>query len=203
MVYRTRKISKAKYNKHKEITFHSVKIIQLMSIKRPWRKYRFLIMTVSIILTLPTVTLSVDSRELTKLHFDEDVNREARNAVQSLIRKKKKAYSEEKLKANTANPKKLEETVKELGLQSNRSPSCDICLKKKEGLTFDPCAVSVVFWKFYSNLASNLVNKLSAAVNEFGLLYVEVYLKNVLYLQGNKFTFQTIESSSVLKGILL
>ena len=105
MVYRTRKISKAKYNKHKEITFRSVKIIQLMSIKRPWRKYRFLIMVVSIILTLPTVTLSVDSRE--KLHFDEDVYKEARNAVQSLIRKKKKAYSEEKLKANTTNPKKL------------------------------------------------------------------------------------------------
>ena len=44
--------------------------------------------------------------KLTKLHVDEDLYKEARNAVQNLIRKKKKAYFEEKLKANTANPKK-------------------------------------------------------------------------------------------------
>ena len=57
--------------------------------------------------------------KLTKLHVDEDLYREARNAVQNLIWKKKKAYFEEKLKANTANPKKLWETLKELGLQNN------------------------------------------------------------------------------------
>ena len=43
--------------------------------------------------------------KLTKLHVDEDLHREARNAVQNLIRENKKAYFEEKLKANTANPK--------------------------------------------------------------------------------------------------
>ena len=37
MVYFTRKISRAKYNKHKEITFRSLKITQMMCIKRPWR----------------------------------------------------------------------------------------------------------------------------------------------------------------------
>ena len=57
--------------------------------------------------------------KLTKLHVDEDLYREARNAVQNLIRKKTKAYFEEKLKANTANPKKVWETLKELGLQNN------------------------------------------------------------------------------------
>ena len=36
-------------------------------------------------------------------------------------------------------------------------------------------------------------------MNKFGLLSVEAYYKNVLHLQENKFTFQTIESSSVLK----
>ena len=54
------------------------------------------------------------------------------------------------------------------------------------------------FKKFYSTLASNLVEKLPAAVNKFGLHSVEVY-KNVLHLQENNFTFQTTESSSVLK----
>ena len=138
---------------------------------------------------------------MTKLHVDEDLYKEARNAVQNLIRKKKKAYFEEKLKANTANPKKLWETLKELGLQNNRSPSSNICLKKKDGLTFDPFAISEVFQKFYSNLASNLVDKLPAAVDKFGLHSVEVYYKNVLQLQENKFIFHAIESNSVLKPL--
>ena len=66
-------------------------------------------------------------------------------------------------------------------------------------MTFDPFAISEFFQKFYSNLASNLVDKLPAAVSKFGLHYVEVYYKNVLQLQENKFIFHTIESSSVLK----
>ena len=72
--------------------------------------------------------------------------KEARNAVQNLIRKKKKAYFEEKLKTNTANPKNLWETLKERGLQNNRSPS-GICLKKKDGLTFDLFAI----FEFFKN----------------------------------------------------
>ena len=88
---------------------------------------------------------------------------------------------------------------KELGLQNNKSPSSNICLKNKDGLAFDPFAISEVFQKFYSNLASNLVNKLPATVNKFGLHSLEVYYKNVLWLEENKFIFHTIESNSVLK----
>ena len=91
-----------------------------------------------------------------------------------LFKKKKKAYFEEKLQANTANPKKLWETLKELGLKNNRSPSSDICLRKKDGLTFDHFAISQVFQKFYSNLASNLVDKFPVTVNKFGLHYVDI-----------------------------
>ena len=40
----------------------------------------------------------------TKLHVDEEIYKEVQNTVQNLIRKKKKAYFEEKLKENTANP---------------------------------------------------------------------------------------------------
>ena len=67
----------------------------------------------------PNVINYIKKIKLTKLHVDEDLYREARNAVQNLIRKKTKAYFEEKLKANTANPKKVWETLKELGLQNN------------------------------------------------------------------------------------
>ena len=42
----------------------------------------------------------------TKLHVDEELYKEVWNTVQNLIRKKKKAYFEEKLKENTANLKK-------------------------------------------------------------------------------------------------
>ena len=45
--------------------------------------------------------------KLTKLRVDEDLYRKAQNAVQNLIRKNKKLYLKEKLKANTASPKKL------------------------------------------------------------------------------------------------
>ena len=91
------------------------------------------------------------------------------------------------------------QNLRNLVLQNNRSPLSDICLKKKEDLTFEPFAISEVFQKLYSNLGSNLVNKLLAAVIKFDLHSVEVYYKNILQLQENKFTFQTFESSSVLK----
>ena len=133
---------------------------------------------------------------MTKLHVDEDLYKEARNAVQNLIRKKKKAYFEEKLKANTANPKKLWETLKELGLQNNRSPYSNICLKKKDGLTFDPFATSEVFQKFYSNLASNLIDKLPAAVNKFGLILYKFIIK--MYFSCRKINLSSIQLNQTL-----
>ena len=66
-------------------------------------------------------------------------------------------------------------------------------------MTFNPFAISEVFQKFYSNLASKLLDKLLAAVNKFGLHSIQVYYKNVLDLQENRFIFQKIKSSPVLK----
>ena len=56
----------------------------------------------------------------TKLHVDKEIYKERRNTVQTLIRKKKKAYFEEKLKENTANPKKLWKTLKQLDLPKKK-----------------------------------------------------------------------------------
>ena len=50
--------------------------------------------------------------KLTKLHADRDIFKEARNTVQSLIRKQKKTYFEGKLQANATNPRKLWENLK-------------------------------------------------------------------------------------------
>ena len=102
--------------------------------------------------------------KLTKLHVDEKIYEEAQNIVQNLIRKKKKAYFEEKLKENTHTQKKFFwKTLKQLGLPDKRSPSTNICLEAKYGLTFDPYTISEVFKKIFSNLANNLVQKLPAA----------------------------------------
>ena len=81
-----------------------------------------------------------------KLHVDEEIYKVARNTVHNLIRKKKKAYFEEKLKESTANPKKLWKTLK-----------------------FDPFTFSKLFKKLYSSLTNDLVQKLPAAARKFDI----------------------------------
>ena len=90
------------------------------------------------------------------MHVDEEIYNEAQNTVQNLIRKKKKAYFEEKLKKNSANPKKLWKTLKQLGLLEKSLPCADVCQKVEEDLKFDPFRISELFKKFYSNLANDL-----------------------------------------------
>ena len=50
--------------------------------------------------------------KLTKLHVDKEIYKVARNVIQILIRRKKKAYFENKLKENTKNPQKTLENIK-------------------------------------------------------------------------------------------
>ena len=102
-------------------------------------------------------TNSIKNFKSTKLSVDEEIYKEARHTVQNLIRKKKKAYFEEKIKENTANPKKLWKTLKQLGLPEKRLPCTDVCLKVEEDLKFDPFTISELFKKFYCNLANDLV----------------------------------------------
>ena len=107
----------------------------------------------------------------TKLHFDEEM---VRNTVQNLIRKKKKAYFDEKLKEITANPKKLWKTLKQLGLPEKRLPCTDVC-PKVEDLKFDPFTISELFKKLYSNLANDLIHKLAAAPKKFDIEAIKDY----------------------------
>ena len=148
MVYCTRKISRAKYNKHKEITFRSLKnysvdvyeevlekglIPNYDNFNNPDLTYSDFISrlesVINVVAPIKTVRIKNNTREwfdgeigeeiykrdnlhkkfkLTKLHVYEDLYKEARNAVQNLIRKKKKTYFEGKLKANTVNLKNFE-----------------------------------------------------------------------------------------------
>ena len=146
MVYCTRKISRAKYNKHKQITFRSLKNYSVDVYKEALEKVSIpnydnfdnpdlaysdftsrLENVINVVAPFKTVTIKNNTRKwfdgeigeevykrdkmheqfkLNKLYVDGDLYKEARDANQNLIWKKKKANFEEKLKANTANPKK-------------------------------------------------------------------------------------------------
>ena len=123
--------------------------------------------------------------KLTKLHVDKEIYKEARNVVQNLIRRKKKAFFENKLKTQKTQ-KKLWKTLKQLGLPGKRSPSTNICLETENGLTFDPYTISEMFKKLFSNLANDLVQKLPAAANKFGNKSVEDYYNDMFNLYPKK-----------------
>ena len=152
LIYCTRKIPKAKYNRHKETTFSSLKNYLPDAYKGTLERISFpnyenfdnpdvtysdfitrLDCVTNAIAPFKTVRIKNNASEWfdgeiaekihtrdklykkfksTKLHIDEEIYKEVRNTVQNLLRKKKKAYFEEKLKENTANPKKTLENIR-------------------------------------------------------------------------------------------
>ena len=82
---------------------------------------------------------------------------------------KKKQYFEEKLSENIAKPKELWQTLKSLGLPNKKNSPSNICLKDKNGLSFDSLSIAETFKKYYSSLAGNLVLKLPKPSNNFGI----------------------------------
>ena len=120
MVYCTRKISRAKYNKHKEITFRSLKNYSV-DVYKNYENFGNLDLAysdfisrlesvINVVAPIKTVRIKNNTREwfdgeigeeiykrdklhkkfkLTKLHVDEDLYKEARNAVQNYIGKRK------------------------------------------------------------------------------------------------------------------
>ena len=89
----------------------------------------------------------------------------ARNDVQRTIKQKKKQYFEEKLLENIANPKELWQTLKLLELPNKENSSSNICLKTRNGLSFDSLSIVQIFKKHYSSLAENLLLKLPKPPN--------------------------------------
>ena len=65
--------------------------------------------------------------------------------------------------------------MKQLGQPDKRSPSTNIFLEAKNGLTFDPYTISEVFKKLFSNLANH-------------------YYNDMFNLNPKKLTFQTIQT---------
>ena len=83
--------------------------------------------------------------EMSRFHVDKDNHKEAKNDLQKLIRKKKKAYFKSKLTENIGEPKELWNCLKPLGLKFEGSIFNINCLDVKD--------IAKDFSTFFSSLA--------------------------------------------------
>ena len=109
-----------------------------------------------------------------RLNIDWEIYKEARSDVQRTIKRKKKQYFEEKLSENIAKPKQLWQTLKSLGLRKKKNSLSNICLRDKNGLSFDSLSIAETY---YSSLPENFVLKLPKTPNNFGIQSVNNYYK--------------------------
>ena len=134
----------------------------------------------------------------TRLNNDNLSYKKAQNYVQCLIKKKKKEYVKGKLDDNIGKPKELWKTLKSLGLSVTNKSGAKICLKAENELSFDPKTNSEIFMKFFANLASDLVKKLPAPPNKFGMNTVKAYYKKY-NLHRDAFSFSATTNDNILK----
>ena len=87
------------------------------------------------------------------------------------------------------------ENIKTIKFARKRSFYTDICLKSKEGFTFDSFSMSKSIQKFYLNLANDLVHIFPSAARKFDIEYVEKYY--MFDLSHNELTFRTVQTKSV------
>ena len=101
-------------------------------------------------------------KSLRGLEFVTNVNfKKASNHVQNLIKKKKKSFVVGKLNENLGKPKDLWKCLKSLGLSSGNNSPSKICLNDKGRPSFDDKTNAEILKDFFSNLASDLVKKLT------------------------------------------
>ena len=103
-----------------------------------------------------------------------------------------------KLNENIGELKELWKSLKSLGLPSKKASPSTICLEKDGILSFDSKTNAEIFRDFYSNLASDLLNKLLSPPNKFGKEAVKKYYENI-NLDGKSFSFRPTTQASVLK----
>ena len=125
--------------------------------------------------------------------------KQLRNRVQNLVRQAKRHYLSNKLDENKNNPRKLWDTLKGLGYSNKCSKSCSkINLEIDGNICFDNITVAEHFNKFYTSVASCLVEKLPSAPGMFTKASVDNYYARK-GVQPNSFAFHTVEENYVLK----
>ena len=132
-----------------------------------------------------------------KLQIDRELYNEARNKVQSLIKKKKKTFYEEQLKDNVNKSKELWKTLKSLGTSNKKVSSSNICLEDENNnkkKSFDSKTNVEIFKEFFSELANNLLSKLPNPLNRFGITssFRDSYYKNINIGLNKIFNFNRV-----------
>ena len=133
----------------------------------------------------------------TRLHIDDVDYRKARNRLQNIVKNKKRNFVTQKLSENMAKPKELWKSLKSLGLPSKNDASSKICLKENNEISFEPKRNAEIFKDFFANLAKDLVDKLPAPTNKFGMESVKDYYRH-LNVEGNNFKFSLTSNDIVL-----
>ena len=108
----------------------------------------------------------LDHFKSTKSHIDEELYKESKFLAMKLIKEKKKKFYKEKLRENIGKPKELWKALKSLALRSKKGSVSNNCLKKDDKISFDDKTNANTFEKFFCNLASDLVAKLSPPYNK-------------------------------------
>ena len=103
-----------------------------------------------------------------------------------------------KLNETIGKPKEIWKSLKSLGLPSRKPSPSTIYFEKDRTLSFDFKTNADLFRDFYSNLASDLLNKLPSPPNKFGKEAVKKYYQNI-NLNGKSFSFRPTMQASVLK----
>ena len=133
----------------------------------------------------------------TKLQIDFENFKKAKNNTKKIIKKKKISYYENTIRKNTGNSKKLWNTLKSMGLTKKKGNSANICLKTNEKIVFDAKENANSFMNFYTNIAGNLIRKLSQPKGKFGRTFVQEYYKN-LEITQNSFCCSKVSEDFVL-----
>ena len=131
-----------------------------------------------------------------KLHIDELIYKEAKNTIQRLIKEKNKKFFLKKLEENIGEPKELWKNLKNLGLPKTKTPPTNICLEENDGLSFCSLSIANNFKKFFSNLAQNLIERLSTGPNKFDINSVREFYK-LLNLEENPFHFTKVSENTI------
>ena len=124
-----------------------------------------------------------------------------RNKIQHIKSKSKMEYFENKISENKNKPKQLWQTLKSLGTSSkSTSRSNNIGLNINNEICFDKLKVAENFNKFFTTIASKLVEKLPAGLGKYGFDHVVSFYQK-MKVKKDAFNLSQVNEETVLKHL--
>ena len=119
-----------------------------------------------------------------------------RNKTQREIDRAKKDYVKSKISENKDNPKKLWQTLKDIGMPSKKSSGSSVIgLQDGEDIIFEKESVADKFNTFFCNISTKLVNNLRK--REFDVENIEKYYRDKV--NNDVFRFSVVSEDDVRK----